>query len=471
VNRVLRAVADAGEPAPVDRVLRRVRWLALILVVAGMSSPAGAQDGSSPRVLATTLAGPITPVIAEHIADGISEAAAGGYDAYLVELDTPGGLDTSMRAIVQDVLASPVPVMVHIGPRGARGASAGAIIVLSAHVASMAPGTSIGAATPVGGGGGEDLDAKVVNEAAAYSASLAELRGRDVDFATAAVTEGRSVGATEALRLGVVDIVASDRTELFDAVGGMVVPIGGEDVTLELSGAQVTEQDMGFMRTVQQFLADPNIAFLLMSIGTLALVYEFASPGLGAGGILGTTFIILGLFGLAVLPVTAVGVAFLVLAAVFFVAELFAPGIGIAAAGGALCLVLGGIFLIDDAPGLEVSMVVVLPVALVVAGFVVVAGRYVVPLRRAPSTTTGAGAIVGERAVVHRSVTGAPQAFVGGAWWTVRPADAATVPADGTEVVVTGLDGLHLVVDEIGAPGDAERGRDDTGGVGEGTPP
>jgi membrane-bound serine protease (ClpP class) len=464
--------ADSGSGSGrVRSLLRRVGWLALVLVLAAVSSPAGAQEGGPPRVLATTVAGPITPVIAEHIADGISEAAADGYDAYLVELDTPGGLDTSMRAIVQEVLASPVPVIVHIGPRGARGASAGAIIVLSAHVASMAPGTSIGAATPVGGGGGEDLDAKVVNEAAAYSASLAELRGRDVDFATAAVTEGRSIGAVEAARLGVVDVVASDRAELFEAVDGTVVPIGGEDITLAIDGAEVTEQDMGFLRTVQQFLADPNIAFLLMSIGTLALVYEFASPGLGAGGVLGTTFIILGLFGLAVLPVTVVGVAFLVLAAVFFVAELFAPGIGIAAAGGALCLVLGGIFLIDDAPGLEVSLVVVLPVALVVAGFVVVAGRYVVPLRRAPSTTTGAGAMVGERAVVHRSTTGAPQAFVGGAWWAVRSGDGTTLPADGTEVVVTGLDDLHLVVDEVAEPGDAQRGRDDTGGVGEGRPP
>ncbi len=427
---------------------RSARVVALLLALLGVFAiavPVGAQS-SGPRVLVTTLAEPITPVIADHIADGIREAEQGGYDAYVVELDTPGGLDASMRSIVQDILAADVPVVVHIGPRGARGASAGAIITFAAHVASMAPGTSIGAATPIDGGTGGDLDQKVINDAAAYSASLAELRDRDVEFATEAVTEGRSVGPSEALELGVVDVVSPSLEQLLVDIDGTVVDIGDEPVELSTAGALVDDQDMGLLRTIQQFLANPNVAFLLMSIGTLALIYELASPGIGVGGALGATFIVIGLFGLAVLPVNIAGVLFLLLAAALFVAELFAPGIGLAAAGGALSLVLAGIFLFDDAPGLQLSLAVVLPSAVVVAGFVVIAGRYVMPLRHAPSTTTGSGVLVGERGRVH-ATRGHHQALINGAWWTVRPADPDVELSEGDMVQVRDADGLELIVE------------------------
>lgn len=427
----------------------------LIGVACTFASEVGAQDGPTREVLATTVAGPITPVIAGHIGDGIARAERDGAAAYLIELDTPGGLDTSMRAIVQDILASDVPVIVYISPQGARGASAGAIIAFAAHVAAMAPGTAIGAATPVSGQGGDDLDAKVVNDAIAYATALAELRGRDVEFIADTVREGRSASASQALELGAIDFVASSVDELLDAIDGTMVDVGsaGRRVRLDTAGATVEQHDLGVLRAIQQFLADPNIAFLLLSIGTLGLIYELATPGLGVGGALGLTFILLAMFGLAVLPVDVVGIMFLVLAAALFVAEVAAPGIGLAAAGGALSMVLSGIFLIDDAPGLEISAAVIVPSAVVVGAFVVIAGRIAMRSRAAPSSTTGQGLLIGRHATVRLSGAGA-QVFIQGAWWGVRADDHQAVVADGSRVEVVGMDGLTLVVkpEDSGGP-------------------
>jgi membrane-bound serine protease (ClpP class) len=412
----------------------------------------------------TTVASPITPVVSGHIEDGIARATSDGAEAYVIELDTPGGLDTSMRAIVQDILASEIPVIVYISPQGARGASAGAIIAFAAHVAAMAPGTAIGAATPVGGQGGEDLDAKVVNDAIAYATALAELRGRDVEFVADTVREGRSASAAEALDVGAVDVVAPSVDELLAAVDGTSVAVGptGRQVQLETAGATIERHEMGALRTIQGFLADPNIAFLLLSIGTLGLIYELATPGLGVGGALGLTFILLAMFGLAVLPVGVVGILFLVLAGSLFVAEVAAPGLGLAAAGGALAMVLSGIFLVDDAPGIQLSIAAVVPSALVVACFVVVAGRIAVRSRRSPSSLTGRGSLVGRQAPVRLGGSG-PQVFIQGAWWGIRPADPRQVLPDGAGVEVVDMDGLTLVVEPQPALSDVIDESEDAG--------
>jgi membrane-bound serine protease (ClpP class) len=438
-------------PLPL-RPARLIAWAACattcLALLAGTSR--AAVDDSTDRVLVTTIAGPITPVVAAHIDDGIGRAESEGYGAYLVRLDTPGGLDTSMRAIVQDILASQVPVIVHIAPQGARGASAGAIITFAAHIAAMAPGTSIGAATPIAGDTGDDLEAKVVNDAIAYAESLAELRGRDSEFIADTVREGSAASASEALELGAIDVVAATTAELLEVIDGTTVEVGDElrEVVLRTAGAPVDTHDMGLMRTIQQFLADPNIAFLLLSIGTLGLIYELASPGLGVGGALGLTFILLALFGLAVLPLQLVGGLFLVLAVVLFIAEVAAPGVGLAAAGGALSLVLSAVFIIDDAPGLSISLSVIVPTAIVLAAFVIVAGRIAMRVRTAPSPTTGAGVLVGHRAVVHRHDTAA-QVFVNGAWWSVEPLMPLVDLADGDTVEVVEVDGLRLVVEPV----------------------
>jgi membrane-bound serine protease (ClpP class) len=436
---------------PTGRRLLLVVVLALLgLGMVAASAPVAAQDPDTgtPRVLQTTVKGPITPVVASHLGDGIARAERDGYDAYMIRLDTPGGLDTSMRDIVQLIFGSEVPVIVHIAPSGARGASAGAIITFAAHVASMAPGTAIGAATPVGGGGGEDLDAKIISDAIAYAEAIADARGRDPEFIVETVSEGRSAGATTALRLGAIDIVASSTDEVLDLADGLGVTVGvaQREVEVRTRGAVVDDHPMGLFRSIQQMLADPNIAFLLLSIGTLGLIYELASPGMGVGAVLGLAFITLGLFGLAVLSVNVVGVVFLLLAGALFVAEVFAPGIGLAAAGGVFALVMSGLFLFDDAPGLEVSLAVVLPVALVVGAFVIVAGRVAMRVRTAPSTTTGVGLYLGHDAVV-RVRNDQAQVFIGGAWWSVRPAGSHIRLDDGASVRIVGMEGLHLLVE------------------------
>jgi membrane-bound serine protease (ClpP class) len=298
---------------------------------------------------------------------------------------------------------------------------------------------------------GAEVSDKVVNDAAAFAEAIAAERGRNVDVAVDMVREGRSLPVDEAVDLGVVDFEAGSLPELLSLVDGEVVEVGPDErrVMLRTAGAAVDDYDMGLFRRIQQTLADPNLAFLFLSIGTLAIIYELASPGVGAGGVVGGTLLLLALFSLSVLPVNAAGLLLLVLAAAMFVAELFAPGVGVAAAGGTAALVLAGIFLFPDTPGLSVSMAVVAPVAAVVGGAVVVAGRLVVRARRAPVTASGPGALVGQVATVRRSGDTTAQVFVEGAWWTVR--STGSRPEDGSAVRIVGLDGLDL----LGEPVDA----------------
>ncbi len=409
----------------------------------GIASPVAAQE-TQPRVLVAGVDGAITPVISNHVDAALDHAERRGNRAVIITMDTPGGLDTSMRKIVQRILGARVPVVVYVSPQGARAASAGAIIALSAHVAAMAPGTAIGASTPVELEGG-DVERKVVNDAAAFAESLARLRDRNVEFAVETVREGRSAAAAEAVEIGAVDLLALTLPELLDAIDGREVEVAGERVVLRTAGAVVEAFDMTLLRRIQQVLADPNLAFLFMSLGTLGVIYEIASPGIGAGGILGVILILLGLFSLAVLPVSAVGLLLLVLAAALFLAELFAPGVGVAAGGGTVALVLSGVFLFRDTPGLDVSLAVAGPVAVVVGGAVILAGRLVVRSRRSISTTTGPGLFRGRVVTIRRSDGSRGQAFVEGAWWNIRSSAGELV--EGDEVLVVDVDGLDLIVE------------------------
>ncbi|MDP9389253.1 MAG: nodulation protein NfeD [Actinomycetota bacterium] len=436
--------------------------LTLTFVIDAVAPPtaAGAATQGPPRVLATTVEATITPVVADHLVDGIARAARDGYDAYVVRLDTPGGLDTSMRRIVRHFLSARVPVIVYVSPQGSRAASAGAIITFAAHIAAMAPGTTIGAATPVDLEGG-DVERKVVNDAAAFAESIARLRGRNVEFAGATVREGRAVPAVEAVELGAVDLLVPSLLELLEAVDGRQVELADErEVRLRTARAVVNEHDLGLLRRIQQHLADPNLAFLFLSLGSLGLIYELATPGLGGAGVVGALSMLIGLFALAVLPVNVVGLLLLALAVALFVVEVLAPGIGVAAVGGAVSLLLSGVFLFRGVPGVGVSASVVLPIAVVVGGAVVVAGRLATGARNAPSTTTGPGLFVGRQVTVAR-VTGAAagQAFVEGAWWAVRSRDGELHA--GQEVRVVDVEGLDLVVEASERAGDEDRTQQD----------
>ena len=398
-------------------------------------------------VLVTEVDGIITPVIADHIREGVARAEEQGHHVFLVEMDTPGGLDASMRDIIQSFLGAEVPVVVHVAPSGARAASAGALITLSAHVAAMAPGTAIGAATPVDLEGGGDVERKIIEDAAAYAESVARARGRNTEFAVDAVREGRSVTAEEAQRIGVVDLLAPNRGELLEAIDGETVTLAsGTELTIEARGARVVPYELGTFRSILQWLADPNLAFLFLSLGTLAIVYELANPGFGGGAIVGVILILLALFALAVLPVNALGGLLLVLAAVLFVVEIFTPGIGVGAAGGTASLVLGGLFLFRGRIGVDPQ--VLIPVAVVVGGGTLLAGRLAWRTRRL-AATTGAGGLLGKIATVGSASGTSGQAMVEGAWWNV------TTRGDrlrkGATVRVVDVEGLDLVVERTEA--------------------
>ena len=275
-------------PRRLPRITQLVVFLLMIVVAGGwLAALPGQARAQGSTVLVTRIDGAITPVIADHLVDGAAAAERDGHAAYLVELDTPGGLDTSMREIVKAFLGADVPVVMYVTPSGARAASAGAIITFAAHIAAMAPGTTIGAATPVDLQDGEISD-KVINDAAAFAESVAAQRDRNTEFAVDTVREGRAVPAAEAVRLDAVDLLASDRAELLRELDGRSVKVAsGNTVTLRTAGATTVEQDFGLFRRLLQLLADPNLAFLFLSLGTLAIIYELANPGIGFGGIAG----------------------------------------------------------------------------------------------------------------------------------------------------------------------------------------
>jgi membrane-bound serine protease (ClpP class) len=415
-----------------------------VLAFTGVS--AGQTNGGGPSVLVTRVDDPVTPVIADHLTGMVDRAEDDGHEALVVEMDTPGGLDTAMRDIVQAFLAARVPVVVYVTPSGARAASAGALIAWSSHVVAMAPGTTIGAATPVSLEGGEVGD-KIVNDAAAFARAIAAERGRNVDVAAAAVTKGRALSDAEAVDEDVADLTVRSREALLDALDGKEIGLpGGATVTLRTADATVEEQGMSFFRAVLQRLADPTLAFLFMSIGTLGLIYELATPGIGAAGGVGVLSLLIALFSLAVVPIDAMGFLFLALAAVLFVAELFAPGVGVAAALGSVSLALAGLFLFpEDVPGLTLNLAAVLPTVAVVGTGVIVAGRLALRARSAP-TVTGLPALVGRELVVARTAGRSGQAWVEGAWWTLRSPEPLEV---GDRVRVRDVEGLDLLVEPV----------------------
>ncbi|MGH8913209.1 MAG: NfeD family protein, partial [Acidimicrobiia bacterium] len=325
---------------------------------------------------------------------------------------------------------------------------AGTFITMAAHLAAMAPATSIGAATPVDLQGGEITD-KIINYAAAFAISVAERRGRSVEFAESAVREGTSITSRQALDDDVVDVIADDLDDLLSAIDGMAVEVLGEEVTLATAGAVPEAYEMSTFRRILGRIADPNLAILFLSIGTLAVIYEAANPGLGFAGIAGVILLLIGFFALSVLPVTSTGLALLVLAIALFIGEIFVPGVGVLAAGGTIALLLAGIFLFEG--DLQVSPPVLWPTALVMGAATTIAGRAALKARRHPSTT-GASTMIGKAGTVVNVEGTSGSVFLDGAWWSVRSSTGEL--ATGEEARVVGIEGLELIVEPIGADHD-----------------
>jgi membrane-bound serine protease (ClpP class) len=431
-------------------IMRRRPLAAFGILLAGLAlaaSPAAAQSGS-PQLVELRIDGVVDPFVANHVEGGIADAADAGAAAVLITLDTPGGLDSSMRQITQAILNAKVPVIGFVSPQGARAASAGTFILLSTNIAAMAPATNVGAAHPVGLSGAIASE-KAVNDAAEYIVSIADERGRNAEWAESAVRDSESASAEEALHLGVIDLIAPDVPTLLSDVNGMTVEVSGRPVTLDLSGTTITKDPMGFFAGFLHGLLDPNLAFIFFWLGLAFIVAEFFVPG-GVVGTLGVLMLVTSLVALGTLPVQLIGVVLLVASIVFFVLELIHPGVGLPAIAGVVCLVLGGLFLFDTSvPGVSVSPWVIVPVAAFATFFFLVAIRAAMRLRKKGATTRDQQ-LIGVDGLVLRDLRPRGVVQIASEHWTAEAVRGT--PRKGERVRVVGLEGLKLKVEPLEAP-------------------
>ena len=320
-----------------------------------MGTPAYAGD-----IVVASYEGVINPVAAEYLHDALDFAHSSGAQALIFKLDTPGGLDTSIRLMIKEMIGSPLPVIVFVAPSGGRAASAGVFITMAAHVAAMAPGTNIGAAHPVAMGGGEmdsTMKEKVENDAAAYLKSIAEQRGRNVAWAEDAVRKSISATEQEALKLKIIDMVAENIPALLKQLNGRTITMATGSITFSNEAAMLHEFPMGTRLELLKTLSDPNIAYLLMSIGTIGIMAELYSPGAILPGIIGAISLILAFYSLQSLPVNYAGALLVILGVVFLLLEISVTSYGLLALGGLAAMTLGGLFLIkSDAPFMQISL-------------------------------------------------------------------------------------------------------------------
>ena len=413
--------------------------LAAALVLTGT-----AVGADPPRVLAVEFENDVNPVTADYLTGAIERGEEDGYDAVVILMDTPGGLDSAMRDIIKKELESTVPVVVYVYPQGSRAASAGVFITMAADVAAMAPNTNIGSSTPISTSGGNipsDLRRKVINDAAAYIRGLAETHGRNADWAEQAVRQASNLTAEEALDQNVVDVVSPDLPTLLNDIDGMKTQPKG--LVLHTAGAEVTTIHMSIWKRILDTLIDPNIIVLLLSLGVLGITVELFNPGLIFPGTFGAIALIVAFFGLQVLPVSAAGVLLILLAAAFFAAEPFVMSHGALALAGAACFVIGSLMLFDPAgPGYQVSIWVALAIAgTFVLLFVFALTKIVQSRRRRP--VTGQEDLVGQVGVVRKSLDPAGLVFVHGELWQAR-SDRERIEA-GEDVIVESIDDALVI--------------------------
>jgi membrane-bound serine protease (ClpP class) len=428
----------------IDRSRSARTLVGAMLVVAGLASMASAQPART-SVVHLSLEGVVDPFVADYLRNGIE--GAGEASAVLLTIDTPGGLDSSMREIIKAIQSSKVPVLCYVSPEGARAASAGAFILISCPVAAMAPATNVGASTPVGIGG-VTLARKIEEDAAATIRSLAEQRGRNAELASRFVTESKSITSQEALDGNIIDLIASSEQELLTRADGMSVQVAdGARVTVQTAGASIREVDMTPGVAFFHSLFDPNLAFIFFWLGLALIVIELIVPGHIFSGTVGTILLLTSIVSFGLLPVRLIGIVLLVASVVFFVVELKVPGLGIWSAAGVVSLVLGGLFLFNPAGGVRVSPFAITPVAVVMAlffGFVV---SKALAMRHMPPPL-GAHEVVGREGVVLAGGLD-PEGVVRVAaeeWKAIAPA-GSVLP--GTKVRVTKLDGLVLTVEPL----------------------
>lgn len=435
--------------------------LSLLAGTALLALPAGAPAESS-TIPSIELNGEISPATEAWVDSALADAADADAPLAIIRLDTPGGLDSSMRAIIKDMLAAPMPVVVYVAPNGARAASAGVFITEAADVAAMAPETNIGSATPIQSNGediGDTLGRKITNDASAFVRALATSHGRNPQLAEEMVREATNVTSEEALDAGLIDLLATDQDDLLAQLDGFRVQ-GPKATTLDTTGLSVEEREMPLQYELLQILVDPNVAFLLLLVGFAGIALEAFAPGTIIPGAIGATSLLLGIFGAAQLPVAAIGVVLLILAVGLLIAEAHLPTGGLLGIAGIGALVAGGLLLFNTSGAEpEVSPLLVIVLAILIGGFVAFAGQRVMVARRRP-VATGEEDLIGSEGEVRIALDPVGQVFVAGALWRARAADADAPVGVGYRVRVEAIDGLLLSVVPIegGAAAGAETG-------------
>lgn len=429
--------------------------LAVLLVAAVTGTVAAAATTRGPRVDVLTLDGVISPVTVRLVESAIERARADGSQALVIRLDTPGGLERSMRSIAQRILNAEVPVVVYVAPTGARAASAGVFITLAAHIAAMAPATNIGAAHPVAVGGNVDKESlrKIENDAAAFIRTLALERGRNADWAEKAVRESVSVTEREALKLRVVDLIADSLPDLLEKIDGRTVKTTRGPVTLATRGAEVMPIEVGLRDRFLNVITDPNVAYILMMLGVLGLFFELSNPGVIVPGVIGGISLILAFYAFQSLPINFAGLLLILLGIVLLVAEIKVVSHGVLAIGGVIAMALGSLMLFD-APELSFRLsrwLLLATVGAVASAFLITMTAGARALRRPPMM--GARGMIGTTGVARGALAPEGQVHIGGELWRAV-ADGGHVE-DGRSVRVVDVEGLTLKVVKLENSGGA----------------
>ena len=428
-------------------IFRKLLVIALLLMV----WPANAFGSNS--IIVIEVEGAINPVVAEFVTNEIRSANTSSEELIVIRMDTPGGLDTSMRKIIKAIQSSKIPVASFVSPSGSRAASAGTFITIASHIAAMEPGTNIGAAHPVnlmGGGTGEQakvMEDKVVNDASAYIRSLAEQRGRNAHWAELSVRKSVSVSAEEAKRLNVIDLVAANLDSLVLALDKREVKLRGSIITLNTAERNITFKEMNSRQRILDIIASPNVAYVLMILGLVGLYFELSNPGLILPGVVGSISLVLALYAMQTLPINYAGLLLIILGVVLLIAEVNVMSYGLLAMSGAISIFLGSIMLIDsDDPAMQISKMILYP-TLGMTFLFSIGSIYLAKKAHQLRTTTGMEGLLGEIGVVKETLNPEGRVLIHGEMWK---AESDTVISVGEKVSVEVVKGLKIQVRKVG---------------------